>query len=345
MFDNAATPVVEIFSEHGCSEHDRAPYDFFTHSMGGRDSANTVKAALKRGLKFGFVASTDSHSGFPGAYDEGLLAVYARGRDRAAIMEGLSARRTVALTGDRIAAYFAVDGAPMGSDIRAGTTAEATYEIDARDEIEMVEIVQDGVTVHRDFVEPDVSLAAATGAPFQLRLEWGWGPWTDLSLARVCDWVFTVRVNGGVLHRVFPCLQSGPFDEDRRHRFTRRDAGTVDVVSYTSRQGAYRLDPNQSLVLELSGDAQTTVEVALEAPVEMRSTSRVADLFEGSHNLFTGPFPKEAYQWHRLLPRAATRLEGHARLAVPQGPGSAYLRVRQANGHQAWASPVFMNYP
>ncbi len=344
VFDNAATPVVEIFSEHGCSEHDRAPHDFFTHSMGGRDSANTVKAALKRGLKFGFVASTDSHSGFPGAYGEGLMSVHAKGRDRAAIMEAIKARRTVALTGDRIRVDFAVDGAPMGSDIKAGDTVEASYAIDARDEIEMVEIVQDGVTVHRDFVRPDVPFADAAAAPFQLRLEWGWGPWTDLSLARVCDWAFSVTVKGGVLHRVFPCLQSGPFDEDRRHRFTRQGEGRVDIASYTSRQGAYRLNPNQSLVLELSGDADTTVEVDLRAPAEMRSVSRVADLYEGSHNLFTGPFPKEAYQWHRLLPRAASRLEGRARLTVPTGPSAAYLRVKQANGHQAWASPVFMNY-
>lgn len=346
VFAEDCTPVVEIFSEHGCSEHDRAPYDFFTHSMGGRDSANTVKAALARGMKFGFVASTDSHSGFPGAFDEGLLAVYTTGRDRAAIMEGINARRTVALTGDRIAAFFSVDGAPMGADIRTGTTAEVSYEIDARDEIDMVELVQDGVTVHRDFVRPDVSLETATAAPFQLRLEWGWGPWTDLALARVCDWTFTVTVEGGRLERVVPCLRSGPFDEDRRHRFTRRGDNAVEVVSYTSRQGAYRLNPNHSVVLEVSGDADTVVKVDLAAPATMSATSRVADLFAGSQNVFTGPFPKESYQWHRLLPRAATALSGRATLAVPQDrPSSVYMRVRQTNGQAAWASPVFMNHP
>ncbi len=35
-FDDACTPVVEIFSEHGNSEDDRGPFTFFNHSMGGR---------------------------------------------------------------------------------------------------------------------------------------------------------------------------------------------------------------------------------------------------------------------------------------------------------------------
>lgn len=105
-FDDACTPVVEIFSEHGNSEDDRGPFTFFNHSMGGRQTTQTARAALDGGRKFGFVASSDSHSGFPGAYGEGLVAVLSNGLDRASIMEAINARRTYALTGDRILVHL-----------------------------------------------------------------------------------------------------------------------------------------------------------------------------------------------------------------------------------------------
>ncbi|MGI9379029.1 MAG: hypothetical protein ACR2OW_05200, partial [Methyloligellaceae bacterium] len=62
VFDECCTPVVEVFSEHGNSEHDRGPLTYFNHSMGPRETSQTVRAALENGLKFGFVASSDSHS-------------------------------------------------------------------------------------------------------------------------------------------------------------------------------------------------------------------------------------------------------------------------------------------
>ena len=102
VFREDCTPVVEIFSEHGNSEHDRGPFDFYTHSMGGRETANTARAALGAGKRFGFVASSDDHAGFPGAYGEGLMAAVADDLTRPALLEAIRARRTYALTGDRI---------------------------------------------------------------------------------------------------------------------------------------------------------------------------------------------------------------------------------------------------
>ncbi len=345
VFDPACTPVVEIFSEHGNSEDDRGPYTFFNHSMGGRQTSNTVRAALARGLRFGFVASSDSHNAFPGAYGEGLLAVHAESRDRAAIMAGINARRTVALTGDRIAVDVSADGAPIGADITAGTQVAVEYTIDGRDELDVVELIQDGEIVHRDYAAPKQTLAATTAEPFQLRFEWGWGPWTDLALPRITDWQFTIAIDGGKLHRLFPCLQSGPFDEDRRHRFQRNGDNRIEVTSYAARKGGYRLNPNQSLVIEVSGDADTTLTVEFQTPIQHTNRASVAELFAGSRNEFVGPFPQEGYQWHRIVPRAASGLSGQALLQVPDGPSSVYLRARQTNGQMAWASPTFINYP
>ena len=111
--------MVEIFSEHGNAEDDRGPFPYFTHSMGGRETRqHGARRRWQRGLRFGFVGSSDDHAGFPGAYGEGLMAALCEELRASGILEAIRARRTYALTGDRIEVDFTVDGAPMGSTHR-----------------------------------------------------------------------------------------------------------------------------------------------------------------------------------------------------------------------------------
>jgi len=339
-FREECTPVVEIYSEHGNSEDDRGPYPMFSHSMGGRETANTARAALEAGLRFGFVGSSDDHAGFPGAYGEGLMGALVGDFTREGILEAIRARRTYALTGDRIELEFTVDGAPMGSSIEAGRQAEVAFAVRGRDELDVVEIIQDGRIVQRFFPSEGEFFAH----PVQVRLEWGWGPWGALALDRVCDWAIQVRLERGRIARFFPCLQSMPYDERRRHRFERNGETGLSIRSYTARQNAYRENPNQSVVLEIEGGPEAALLLSLEVPCVQESRHTLAELARGSVNRFTGPFPKEGWQWHRLVPLAASALEGRCALEVPAGRSYAYLRARQNNGHIAWASPVFMNY-
>jgi hypothetical protein len=99
------------------------------------------------------------------------------------------------------------------------------------------------------------------------------------------------------------------------------------------------------VVLEMRAQAEATLTLRLEAPVAQQTTARIADLLRESHTMRSGPFPKESHQWHRIVPRSASALEDRCRLAVPTDRRShVYLRVRQKNGHMAWASPVFLNH-
>ena len=99
-------------------------------------------------------------------------------------------------------------------------------------------------------------------------------------------------------------------------------------------------------MLEIEGGADTTLDARAAASRSSRaSASALGELQRGSRNLFTGPFPKEGYQWHRLVPLAASSLRGPLHGSqVPGGRSHVYLRARQQNGHMAWASPVFLNY-
>lgn len=344
VFREDCTPVVEIYSEHGNSEDDRGPYPFFAHSMGGRETANTARAALDAGLRFGFVGSSDDHAGFPGAYGEGLMAALVSEHTREGILAAIRARRTYALTGDRIELDFTVDGAPMGATIDAGRRAEVRFAVRGRDELDVVEIIQDGRVVHRAFADEAAFGHDPFSAPIQVRLEWGWGPWGALALDRVCDWEIDVALSGGRIERFFPCLQSMPFDEKRRHRFERDGESRLAIRSYSARQNAYRESPNQSVVLELVTSAAARLDLALRAPSEQHGSARLAELLRGSRNLQTGPFPQESYQLHRLVPLAASALEGHCTLELSEHRSYVYLRARQKNGHVAWGSPVFLNY-
>ena len=336
VFDPACTPVVEIFSEHGNAEDDRGAYPFFSHSMGGRITANTARRGLNNGLQFGFVASSDSHRGFPGAYDEGLMGVWAHELTRSSIFEAIRKRHTYALTGDRIGLHVEVDGAPMGSEIQAGDRVEVAYEVDGRDELDVVEIIMDGRVVHRSFADDEQS------SSFQVRLEWGWGPWNDLSLPRVCDWEFDITVSDGKLLSTYPCLRSGPFDEKRRHRFLRIADNILRIKSYTSRRDAYRQNPNHSLVMQIEGEEKTQFEVKMRRPVSQTTSVSFSDLSDSSYFIPTSPFPAESCLWHRIVPLSASSLKDRCMLQCSPGHHYVYVRVRQKNGQMAWGSPVFL---
>ncbi len=341
VFEEVCSPVVEIYSEHGNSEDDAGPFPYFNHSMGGRVSRNTARAALDRGLRFGFVASSDNHRGFPGAYGEGLLGVWADELTRASIMEGIRARRTIALTGDRIAIVFEVDGSPMGSTVRSSGEVQADVIVNARDEIDSVDLVVDGA-VHLQLGQDDVAASRRDDGTFQVRFEYGWGPWGDLSLDRVCDWEFDIGVRRGRIEAAFPCLQSGPFDEQRRHSVRVKDPHMLRVRSYTGRRGAYRQNPNQAVVLQLRGGQDTVFDLHLRQPAEAVRSVTAAELSESSAAGFTGPFPAESYLWHRLVREGSTMLSATEQIQLSPGNHYLYPRVRQRNGQMAWASPVFV---
>lgn len=341
-FDEACTPVVEVYSYHGNSDDDRGPYPFLSGSPGGRQTSNTTQAALGRGLRFGFVGSSDSHSGFPGAYGEGLMAALVTELTRAEILAAIRARRTYALTGDRIEVAFTVNGAILGSTIDCGRDLDVEYSVEGRDELDCVELVMGGQVVHRAWPALGSGVAAPedTGL-MQVRFEYGWGPWGSLGVDRITDWAFDVSLSEGEITRVFPCLGSGPFDENRRHRVAKEGPRALSIRSFTSRTDAYMGNPNHSAVIEFRAPAGASMCVQRTSPGEARDEVPIAGLMRQSSHMHVGPVPAESCQFHRIVPRAASRLEGRVRLEAPQGRSHVYLRARQKNGHMAWVSPVF----
>jgi hypothetical protein len=339
VFDPVLSPVVEIFSMHGCSETDRGPYPMKLGSPGGRSTGNTIAAALASGLRFGFTASTDSHRGFPGAWGEGVMAALVERVDRASIWGAIHKRRTYALTGDRIALDFRVDGVLMGGSLPHRKRVEVDFSVDGRDDIASVEVIKNNEVVAS--FTPPIAENTATGS-VQVRLEWGWGPWGELDKPRTIDWRFALKVENGTLLRHYPCLASHPYDEERRHRFEGAQ-NTLGVTSYTSRSGAFGGNPNQAVVLEIDAKAGASLGLGLTEPCVREQKIALSDLATKSVEGHTGAYPSESYQVHRLVPAALSKLSKTVSLDVGDEATFIYLRVTQRNGHMAWSSPVFID--
>jgi hypothetical protein len=125
--DDLGQPTWEICSCHGCYEH-------ADHPLGQRGELRDqmVDVMLKRGHRFGFTGSSDSHGLLwhhgearkRDPYRTGLTAVQARDVSRDAVMEALVQRRCYATSGAKILLDVRADGAPMGSELtdRAGGT-------------------------------------------------------------------------------------------------------------------------------------------------------------------------------------------------------------------------------
>ncbi len=168
--DDLGQPLWEICSCHGCYEH-------VDHPLGQRGSLreHMADAALRRGLRFGFTGSSDSHGLLwhhgearkRDPYRTGLTAVQATACTREALMEALVKRRCYATSGAKILLDLTADGAPMGSELGYGTHAKLEINALGTSNIRSIELVTEVGVVAR--TEPDAreaTLHAHVGGQF-----------------------------------------------------------------------------------------------------------------------------------------------------------------------------------
>ena len=337
------SPVVEIFSEHGCCETDRSPEPMIRHSNGGRSAANMVVPQLQKGKRFGFVASSDNHRGYPGAYGEGVLGVWANDLSAESLFEAIRARRTYAATGDRITLEFAINGQPMGSEIPTTADRQIDVRVEGQDAVQMVELVRNGRVVERYFPEDHATEASPLPGRTKCRLRYGWGPWAALGLGRTCLWDITATLEGGKFVGFSPCFQSAPYDEALRDHVEFVSPREMRITSNTTRVKCYGEDPTKSVVLEMDAGPEAVLSIQLRKPAEQRVTAKLSDLAEDNVVTFTGPFTSESYIIERLVSpsdyAATIRWQDTREGAEPDW---YYVRVTQHNGQIAWSSPIWV---
>jgi len=144
--------LIELWSMHGSSEG----YDPADRPLVGEARRGGVMEALRQGLRLGFVAGSDTHSGRPGGsareprpYWGGLTGVWAERLSRRDLFAALWARRTYALTGARIVLRVMVNGAWMGSELPVSDRAEIQIDAWAPGTIGMVELLKNTRVIRR----------------------------------------------------------------------------------------------------------------------------------------------------------------------------------------------------
>ncbi len=351
-FTPDASPFVEMFSMHGCSESDEAPYPML-HRMGPRDGRATAAWGLRHGRRFGLVGSTDHHSGYPGSHGYGRLAVAASALTREALWDAFLARRVYAVTGDRILLDFALNGAPMGAELPPAKRRHLSIRVQGRASLDYVELLKNERVLHR-WAGPDPN-AAADDLPGRhsadrsvralLRLEWGWGP-------DPCAWEGRLSLEDGRLVSVETCFE-GPavvapredHDEadDLPHQLLSQDDHWCSWRSRTEHNPTVRHAATQALIFEVEMPTRAAIRLQVNG---RRYEHTIAELAEGSVSHFLRGWRSEAIVLHRALPlRAAgldVELDDSAGEPPIHGADCYRVRVAQRNGQWAWSSPVWV---
>lgn len=178
-------PLVEICQTRGAFETEDTDPDWHVR-VGGYGSS--LRTALAKGLRIGFVGGSDNHHGWPtrdmnGAGVCAIAAVQARELTRDAIFDALKAKRTYATTGARILLDFRLNGKyPMGSEAKLAPTEKHTFAISVKGTapVDRVEVISQGATI----------ASLDTGKKLDLELTWT-DPRPD---APVDDCYYYVRV-------------------------------------------------------------------------------------------------------------------------------------------------------
>ena len=138
--------LVEMVQTRGCFEAEEtdARWRIWDGGLGG-----SVRTALARGYRLGFVGGTDNHSGWPTRKGDGfcgLTAIQAPELAWGELFRALHARRCYATTGARIVADVTLNGAPMGSELRLQPGAERRLRVRIRGTapLECVQVIHCG---------------------------------------------------------------------------------------------------------------------------------------------------------------------------------------------------------
>lgn len=134
-------PIIEIFSCHRSFER----FDIFEQGRSlvkHKRKDRNGEFFLKQGIKYGFVANSDSHYGHPGM--QGLSVVYSASLDKKSILEAYRKRHVYGVSGDRIRLLFTGNGKLMGSVVPNTPAKELYIDVVAENKLKKIELFKNG---------------------------------------------------------------------------------------------------------------------------------------------------------------------------------------------------------
>lgn len=341
-FDSNISPIVEVYSKHGCAMGEYAAYPYY-HNMGPRDTRNMVDEGLRRGYCFSFVASTDHHAGFPGSYGDGLAAVIAEEKTRKSIWKAIKEGRTYAVTGDKILCDFRVNDVCMGGHVRADRRKIEAY-VETEAPLDKL-IIYKNEKVLRIINGEEYQQTNSKGC-YKLRLEMGWG---DPSLYR---WEGRVKVEDGTIESWNTCFRGlsvlAPTMEESYDENAVNDIATeskledgnelfwkCDTVGNKS-----TLHPSTSMItLKIRGSLETRLSFCIN---NKNYNVSVRELLEYGYTCHMKYYHSQAFKIYKALPETQYLFHMELEDWCSGNTNDIYrMEVSQKNGQWAYVSPVY----
>ena len=335
------TPFVEMYSRHGLAESDQGDYPYL-HDMGPRQWEGTIQYGLEQGHKFGIMASTDQHSGYPGSYGDGRIGVLAPSLTRDAIWEALRTRHVCAATGDKIIIDFRLNDAFMGDVVRSNSR-RIYLNVTGESCIDYVDVVKNGQILAR--MNGPLTPVAPEGDTVRckVKVDFGWN-----REERYVHWQGKLSVNKGRIVSVTPCFRGAAF--------TSPQEGETEFKTHVNRilsvgEKETELDLYSSKNPNTTTAAMQAVILDLEMPKDGVLTAdfngkkfehTLGELLEGSRSHFMIGWLSEAILFNRAMPESCFTVEHYMEDKEPQRDTDYYyVRVRQRDGQWAWSSPIW----
>ena len=345
-FDPDLSPFVEIFSMHGGSETSLTERTYL-HSMGPVDGPSTMEAGLAAHHRFGVVANTDHHSGFPGSYGHGRMCVYAAGLGREDLWHAMRERRANALTGDNIHLLTVIGDAVQGGSVAPHDDAVLHVEAVGGGFINYIDVIRNGALFHR--ISPELSASPITAATQAghietlLYLEMGWGARGASHL-----WEGTVSLTGGKILGVEPRFRGAEIVSPLEGR---ESDVPLPQFSWGPDGVAFRVmaQANPNNVTPTTQGVMAHIRINSDAHIHLHLGDMSFDvpasrLLTGAFSRNLGPIDSPAFTLHKLPQPHLWQWTGRIPLGRLNAGENVYVRLRQSRGDQmAWASPIWVD--
>ncbi|MFP6763233.1 MAG: DUF3604 domain-containing protein, partial [Planctomycetaceae bacterium] len=337
------SPFVEIFSLHGCSLSDNAPYPML-HDMGPRDWGSTADAGWERGYRFGIVGGTDHHAAWPGSHGDGRMGVFAEELTRNSLWESFLARRVFAATGDRIDARLFLNDAWIGESVAARATRCLQIDVHGSDSIDRAELLRNGQVVQRFY--PTQTAPDEKRHRYRLRLTWGWG-----RSSIPVEWSGEVTLSEGTIHELETCFSGQAIvapqgdsastqldDVTLPHVVPQRSERSFVFQSITQGNQTMRHETTQAISLDLEAPLNAIISVVVNG---QRYEYRLGELLRKGRSHFLRGWLSEAIRIGPLIPVEECSLTAEWRDEPVNDVDVYRLQVAQHNNQWAWLSPVW----
>ncbi len=299
---------------------------------------------MKRGYHLGFVASTDHHAGFPGSYGDGMAAVVAEQKTRESLWEAIKARRTYAVTGDKILCEFKVNGAWMGSEITSNVR-QIKAHVETEGLLDKIVLYKNGKPYH--VINGEMYQNINEEGSYKLRVEMGWGK------GDLYHWDGRISVEDGEIESyntyfrgrsVLAPSKDEAYDEmdinDICTEACLRDEKTFTWSCDTVGNKSTLHPSTSSVVVKVKGSLHTKVSFQLN---DKTYTATIEELIEHGYTNHMEYYHSQAFKIYKAVPETQYAFELELEDSEPVKEWDYYqLEVSQKNRQWAYISPVYV---